>query len=147
MAKKDPKDDKRKGKGLPPRLEPYKWTPGASANPGGAPTGKRISTWMVEFGNMTQEQLDAVDQKTLTQNAHIALARVRQSRNEENPGSNAATDLIMNRTEGPLKMVSIHIPLSPAASPEELARLLGQDAAPGAPAGTPPTPGQEEPQR
>lgn len=68
-------------------------------NPGGsAPKGKRISTWMAEFGDMPPEKWP--NPKTLSANGRIALARVREAMAKQGL---RATELILNRTEGALE--------------------------------------------
>lgn len=71
--------------------------PGQSGNPGGAPRGKRISTWMAEFGEMSEAQIEKLDRAKLPQNALIALARIKAAKAEA--GTRDA-DCIMDRTEG-----------------------------------------------
>ena len=54
--------------------------PFAAGNPGGsAPKGKRISTWMAEFGEVPPEKWPSVKKKNLPANARIALVRLRKA--------------------------------------------------------------------
>jgi hypothetical protein len=78
--------------------EGKRWKPGQSGNPGGAPKGKRISTWMLELGEMTEYQLKKLG--PLPMNGRIALARIRAAANERSKFGNGATDTILERTEG-----------------------------------------------
>ena len=58
------------------------WVPGVSGNPGGQPRGKRISTWLAEFGDMPNEDWPAKGTpayKRLPGNARIALAQLRKA--------------------------------------------------------------------
>jgi hypothetical protein len=74
------------------------WPKGVSGNPGGAPKGKRISTWMAELGELTENQLKKLG--PLPMNGRIALARIRAAANERSKFGNGATDTILERTEG-----------------------------------------------
>ncbi len=46
---------------------------------GGAPRGKRISTWMAEFGEVPPEKWPSPKKKNLPANARIALVRLRKA--------------------------------------------------------------------
>ena len=87
----------RKPKRKMPKGKP--WQPGVSGNPGGAPKGKRISTWMVELGQLTQTQLKKAE-RGLPVNGKIALARIRAAMNAGSKQGNGATEIILDRTEG-----------------------------------------------
>ena len=55
------------------------WKPGICPNPGGAPKGKRISTWLAEYGDMDlsdDEIRDKLARPGLTRNARAALAQL-----------------------------------------------------------------------
>ena len=55
------------------------WPKGVSGNPGGAPKGKRISTWLAEYGDMDlsdDEIRDKLARPGLTRNARAALAQL-----------------------------------------------------------------------
>lgn len=69
----------------------HRFKPG---NPGGSsPKGKRISTWMVELG-----QLDVLpDPDKLPVNGKIALARIKKAMT---PNGEYSTETILDRTEG-----------------------------------------------
>lgn len=59
-------------------LTPF--NPGESGNPGGMAKGKKVSTWMTEFGEMGEENWPSEGSgpyKALPGNARIALARLR----------------------------------------------------------------------
>ena len=59
-------------------LKPFE--PGVSGNPGGMAKGKKVSTWMTEFGEMGEENwlIEGTEEyKSLPGNARIALARLR----------------------------------------------------------------------
>ena len=58
------------------------FVPGVSGNPGGQPKGKRIDTWIAEFGQMDPAEWPADNSKAvkdLPANARIALARLRDA--------------------------------------------------------------------
>lgn len=68
---------------------PAPYPKGVSGNPGGVPKGKRISTWMAEFGEMEDKDLPVVGSKKwekLPKNARIALRRLRAADAEEELG-------------------------------------------------------------
>lgn len=85
------------GKKKMPKGKP--WQPGQSGNPGGVPKGKRISTWMAEFGEMSEAQLRKIKKSTLPMNGKIALGRLRAAASLRKD-ANAATETILERTEG-----------------------------------------------
>ena len=65
-------------------LKPF--PPGVSGNPGGVPKGKRIATWLAEFGEMSESQWPVENSdryKALPANAQIALARLRDALNHD----------------------------------------------------------------
>lgn len=65
------------------------WPKGVSANPGGVPAGKRVSTWMAEYGDKPVSewpQKDTPEYDKLPANAQIALARLRCARKEDKLG-------------------------------------------------------------
>ena len=72
------------------------WKPGVSANPGGAPKGKRVSTWMAEFGEMDPCQWPDESSDRLPANARIALARLRRAMVED--GGEHSTKIILEST-------------------------------------------------
>lgn len=82
---------------------------GPSPNPGGAPKGKRISTWMAELG-----QEDPADWERLVKNAGnpgnglIALARLKRAMAEE--GGEQSANIVLDRTEGSVKQVHEIVP-------------------------------------
>ncbi len=56
------------------------WKPGVSANPGGAPKGKRITTWLAEFGEMPRSDWPTDEQlQKMPANASIAIAQLRRA--------------------------------------------------------------------
>lgn len=73
--------------------------PFAKGNPGGsAPKGKRISTWMSEFGDMEPSKWPSAKRlEKMPANASIALARLKKARMEDGIRD---TELILDRTEG-----------------------------------------------
>ena len=108
------------------------WRPGVCTNPGGAPKGKRISTWMMELGQMRPDEWAKLE-PTLPANGLIALARIRRALAEE---GDRAAEILLDRTEGSVTQVhEVH----PGAgmSPEEIdakwanraSRAAGLDAA------------------
>ncbi len=75
-----------------------RFDPGQSGNPGGAPRGKRISTWMAEFGEVPPSRWPNKKQlEKMPANASIALARVRRAATANGLRD---TELVLNRTEG-----------------------------------------------
>lgn len=53
------------------------WPKGISQNPGGAPKGKRITTWLAEFGEMTRAEWPTAEQlQKMPANASIAIAQL-----------------------------------------------------------------------
>lgn len=76
-----------------------RFQPGVSGNPGGRPKGKAISTWMVEFGEMSPTEFAKVRIKHLPMNGRIALARMRDAMGVT-PRAVSSTNLIQDRTEG-----------------------------------------------
>ncbi len=101
------------------------WKPGVSANPGGAPKGKRVSTWLAEFGNMTDEDLAWWESHPakLTQNAQIALAQLRRAKDQLDglPAAMWAAD----RVEGGVdRTVHLTHKQEPTMSPEEAAKII-----------------------
>lgn len=82
------------------RLAASKWAPGVSPNPGGAAKGKRISTWMAEIGQMSEEDEAAFrKRKDLPRFARVALSIIDRA---ETGGTqaNGAADTLLDRTEG-----------------------------------------------
>lgn len=65
---------------------------GGHGNPGGSPKGKRISTWMVELGQMGE----LPDPDTLPVNGRIAHARLKAAMGEDGERS---TEIVLDRTE------------------------------------------------
>lgn len=64
---------------LPPPIE-HRFKPGNTANPGGAPRGKRISTWMAEFGEVPPSKWPKKDKLSkMPANARIAIVRLRKA--------------------------------------------------------------------
>ena len=72
------------------------WPKGVSANPGGAPKGTRISTWMARYGEI-DPKLWPKENDSLPANARIALARLRHAMTARGLHDTA---LIQDRTEG-----------------------------------------------
>lgn len=65
---------------------------------GSAPKGKRISTWMAEFGDMEPSKWPSAKRlEKMPANASIALARLRKARMADGIRD---TELILDRTEG-----------------------------------------------
>ena len=85
---------KRRNPKDPPKDHQFK--PGQSGNPGGVAAGKRISTWLVELGQMSK----LPDPDTLPINGRIALARIQAAMTDRGERS---TEIILDRTEGKLK--------------------------------------------
>lgn len=69
------------------------WPPGVDQNPGGKARGKRISTWMVELGQM--DNLPEAD--VLPVNGRIALNLIKKALSKF---CEHATDILLDRTEG-----------------------------------------------
>ena len=73
---------------------------GKSGNPGGAPAGKRISTWMLELGQspnvLTPEQVDK-----LPYNGKVAWARLkRAAKLDAGSEGERSAEILLDRTEG-----------------------------------------------
>jgi hypothetical protein len=86
--------------------------PGQSGNPSGAPKGKRISTWLVELG-----QLDELpDPKTLPINGQIAHAQLTEALTEKGVRS---AEFVAGLTE-----LKTQEPSTPAASVEAARHVL-----------------------
>lgn len=82
------------------RKKAAQFQPGESPNPGGAPKGKRISTWMTEIGQMTDDELTAFRRrKDLPKFAKIALATLDRAE-DGGTQANGAADITLDRTEG-----------------------------------------------
>ena len=98
---------KRRNPNNPPKDHQFK--PGQSGNPGGVAGGKKVSTWLIELGQLAE----LPDADALPVNGRIALARINDALQ---PGGDRSTALILDRTEG--KLTDIKPPLTPAASGE-----------------------------
>ena len=85
---------------------------GVSGNPGGAPKGKRISTWMLELGQLAE----LPDPDTLPINGRIALARIEAAMLDHGERS---TEIILDRTEGKLSDIKLVSPVAPEMTPEQ----------------------------
>jgi hypothetical protein len=104
------------GKGRNGKQPPkeHRWKPGVSPNPGGAPKGKRVSTWMLELGNMSEADLEAYlvkefgsdNERNLPMNARLALRCIRDGMAEGAKNANGALDTYQDRTEG--KVAQVH---------------------------------------
>jgi hypothetical protein len=103
---------KRRNPKDPPKEHRFK--PGKSGNPGGAAKGKRISTWMLELGQL----VDLPDPATLPINGRIALARIEAAMLDRGERS---TEIIMDRTEGKLTDKPPLPPAEPEMTPEQRA--------------------------
>lgn len=124
----------KKGERIPPpktpeaaaRLEAAKWKPGVSPNPGGAPNGKRVSTWLLEIGQMSAADLTKFrKRKDLPQFAKLALAAYDRA---EYGGTqaNGALDIVLDRTEGKVPQVHgmVNANAHAAHDLEQLAQML-----------------------
>lgn len=116
------------------QLPPSSWRRGVSPNPGGAPRGKRISTWLVELGQLPPSEWP--DPARLPANAQIAMARLKRAMGED--GERAA-EIVLDRTEGGVNR-TLHLTANQDAPPmslREAAKLIrqaglgGPDEAPG----------------
>lgn len=74
--------------------EDTQFKPGVSPNPGGAPKGKRISTWMAELGDMNPARWP--DPSELPANGLIAMERLKAAMTDEGCRD---TQLIADMTE------------------------------------------------
>jgi hypothetical protein len=106
--------------------------PGVSGNPGGAPKGKRISTWMAELGDKDPKDWPKEKGK-LPANARIAMARILKSMGEEGERS---TEIILDRVEGPMKQIVESRIIELTESPQEILKAMQNDTAPGTAPGT-----------
>jgi hypothetical protein len=75
-----------------------RFKPGQSGNKGGSPAGKRISTWMVELGQLSVDEL-VKTMPGLPVNGQIAASRIMAAING-GKDANGATDIVLDRTEG-----------------------------------------------
>jgi hypothetical protein len=102
------------------------WKPGQSGNPGGAPKGKRLSTWLAEFGqeDLTLEQIDRkLAAPGLPLNARMALKQIRRAAYEDDglPAAMWAAD----RVEGGIdRTVHLTHKQEPTMSPDEAAKII-----------------------
>jgi hypothetical protein len=102
------------------------WPKGVSANPGGAPKGKRLSTWLAEFGQIPSKDWpeEGSDRyENLPGNAQIALGQLRRARRTDDglPAAMWAAD----RVEGGVDR-TVHLTHKQEATmtPEEAAKLI-----------------------
>lgn len=102
------------------------WPKGVVQNPGGAPKGKRITTWLAEFGDqdLTLAQIDAkLARPGLTLNARTALKQLRRASYEEDglPAAAWAAD----RVEGGVdRTVHLTHKQEPTMSLEDAAAMV-----------------------
>ena len=75
-------------------LRPFKPQPEWKGNAGGAPKGKKVSTWMAELGQMTS----LPSASSLPINGQIALARIKQSLNQKY--GDRACEIVIEKVEG-----------------------------------------------
>ena len=108
---------KRRNPKDPPKAHQFK--PGQSGNPGGVAGGKRISTWLIELGQMTE----LPDADTLPMNGRIALARIKSAME---PGGERSTEIILDRTEGKQTDIKLLTPPAPEMTPEEKAEIMAE---------------------
>ena len=77
--------------------EDTQFKPGVSPNPGGAPKGKRISTWMAELGDMNPARWP--DPSELPANGLIAIERLKSAMTDEGcRDTQLIADLTENKT-------------------------------------------------
>lgn len=106
---------KRRNPNNPPKAHQFK--PGQSGNPGGVAGGKKVSTWLIELGQLAE----LPDADTLPINGRIALARINDALQ---PGGDRSTALILDRTEGKLTDIKPLPPAAPEISPERRAEIM-----------------------
>lgn len=73
----------------PPPPAEHRFPPGVSGNPGGQAKGKRIATWMSEYGQIPPDQWPAKGSDKFAQlpgNAQIALRRLRSANKDDSLG-------------------------------------------------------------
>ena len=100
------------------------WKPGASANPGGAPKGKRLTTWLAEFGNMNPKDWPTDDQLAdLPAFAGIAIAQLRRAQDQADglPAAMWAADRIEGGVD---RTVHLTHKQEPTMSVEEARKML-----------------------
>ena len=108
------------------------WKPGVSANPGGAPKGKRISTWLAEFGqqDLSAQDIDQMlERPGLVLNARIALAQLKRAARVEDglPAAMWAAD----RVEGGVdRTVHLTHKQEPTMSEAEALRIVKDSEGP-----------------
>ena len=104
------------------------WPKGVSANPGGAPKGKRITTWLAELGEMACELWPVEGSPEflkLPGNARIALAQLRRAMMTDDglPAAMWAAD----RVEGGVdRTVHLTHKAEPTMSLEDAAEMVRQ---------------------
>lgn len=114
------------------------WPKGVSANPGGAPKGKRITSWLAEFGEMPSEdwpQPGTPAYRRLPGNATIALAQLRRAQDQADglPAAAWAAD----RVEGGVdRTVHLTHKQEPTMSLEDAAEMVKQAKLDATPAGS-----------
>ena len=104
------------------------WPKGVSQNPGGAPRGKRITTWLAEFGEIPSKLWpvkDSPEWDALPGNAQIALSQLRRGMDQEDglPAAMWAAD----RVEGGVdRTVHLTHKAEPTMSLEDAAEMVRQ---------------------
>ena len=100
------------------------WPKGVSANPGGVPKGKRLSTWLAEFQAMPRSDWPSAEEAAeLPAAAEIALAQLRRAMDQSEglPAAMWAAD----RVEGGVdRTVHLTHKQEPTMSPDEAAKII-----------------------
>ena len=95
--------------------------PGKSGNPGGAVPGRRISSYLVEFGQMSPE--DWPDPANLPANARIAISQLRRAMSEEDglPAAQWAADRVEGGVDRTIRLTRKE---EPTMSAEEAMKII-----------------------
>lgn len=100
------------------------WPKGVVQNPGGAPKGVRVSTWLARFGEMDPEDWpEPPYTRGVSGNARIALAQLRRAMDQADglPAAAWAAD----RVEGGVdRTVHLTHKQEPTMSPEEAMKII-----------------------
>ena len=98
------------------------WPKGVSANPGGVPKGKRVSTRMAEMMSWTRAELEALKaDDTAEARDHLAARAILRAM--KNDDANADMNTLLDRTEGKVAQ-DFNVRAAPTITPEQAAEQL-----------------------
>ncbi len=110
-------------------VPPPRWKPGESGNPGGQARGKKVSTWLAEFGQMDPSDLPDPKSGKLPINARIALARLRKACTDEGLADAAwATDRVEGGVDRTVHLTHKQEPTMSLEDAAAMVKKLEQDA-------------------